>query len=351
MGADIAMNQNEMNQHLDIPLRFITESSSDDIVIPFQVDALDVRGRCVHLGAAIDTMLERHAYPPAVARVLAEAVILTSLLGTALKFEGRFQLQTRTDGAINMLVVDFDAPNKLRGYARFDADKVQEIVEKHSTQALNAKLLGSGYLGLTIEQGADSSSYQGIVALEGQGLQAAALQYFKQSEQIPTYLRVAVGEVINNNAGKSHINKSNANKSHIWRGGGILVQFLPVSPERQRQGEQAGDVPEGYAQQVFQDDEAWVEACALAQTVEDHELLDPQVSSEQLLYRLFHEQGVRVFEGVQVQDACRCSNERIMDMLTQFNQDDRNAMIADDGTIGVTCEFCSKHYCFQPTDF
>jgi molecular chaperone Hsp33 len=336
-----------MHEKPDIPIRFITEGSSDDVVVPFQVEALDIRGRCVHLGAALDDLLERHAYPPAVSRALGEAVVLTSLLGTALKFEGRFQLQTRTDGPINMILVDFDAPNRLRGYASFDSAKVQETVANpDSNKSLNAQLLGHGHLGLTLEQGSAASRYQGIVALDGQGLEQAALQYFKQSEQIPTFLRLAVGEVLNADEGKSH-----ASKTHMWRGGGLLVQFLPSSSERQRQSElAAGDAPEGYTPTIFKEDEAWTEACALAHTVEDHELLDPSVSSERLLYRLFNEHDIKVFKGLPMSEACRCSNERIKDMLARFSVQDRNDMIADDGKISVTCEFCSKRYVLNPTE-
>ncbi len=334
-----------MNEKPDIPLRFINDerSATDDVVIPFQVEALDVRGRCVHLGSALDTLLERHAYPPAVSRVLGEAIVLTSLLGTSLKFEGRFQLQTRTDGPIEMLLVDFDAPNRLRGYARFNAKRVQETAVKPDPEfSLNAQLLGSGHLGLTLEQGSEASRYQGIVALDGQGLEQAALQYFKQSEQIPTFLRLAVGEVFN---------ADNNDKTHSWRGGGLLVQFLPSSSKRQRQMElDAGDAPEGYNQANFTEDDAWVEARALTETVEDHELLDPAVTSERLLYRLFNEHGVRVFEGLRMNEACRCTDERIKSMLARFSAQDRYDMVADDGKIGVTCEFCSKRYVIDPAE-
>ncbi len=335
-----------MSEIKTVPLRFINDQpgGSDDLVIPFQVDALDIRGRTVKLGNALDDLLERHAYPPAVARVLGEAVVLTSLLGTALKFEGRFQLQTRTDGPIEMIVVDFEAPNKLRGYARFDTDRVKETLASASPQTgIHAQLLGTGHLGLTLEQGASDSRYQGIVALDGQGLEQAAYQYFQQSEQIPTYLRLAVGEVMVANGG---------DKSHAWRGGGVLVQFLPHSPERQRQAElDPGDAPPGHQPIQFEEDNAWVEARALTETVADHELLDPAVSSERLLFRLFHEQGVRVFDGLRVQEACRCSNERIELMLRGFSEQDRADMIAEDGTIGVTCEFCSKRYSMDPAIF
>ena len=326
------------------PLRFVDErqGATDDAVVPFQVDALDVRGRVVQLGAALDTMLERHAYPPAVSRILGEATVLASLLGTALKFEGRFQLQTRTDGAIDLLVVDFEAPGKLRGYARFNEQRLAQTIEATSDPArLGAALLGRGHLGLTLDQGPHMTQYQGIVALEGQGLEEAAHQYFRQSEQIPTRLRLAVCEVMSAQSGTQR----------SWRGGGVLVQFLPMSPERQRQADfDPGDAPHGNDREPFVEDDAWVEARSLVETVEDHELIDPSLSSERLLYRLFHERGVKVFETIGVHEECRCSRPRIRDMLLGFSSEERTAMVADDGRVGVTCEFCSKQYSFDPSE-
>ncbi len=335
-----------MSETRDAPLRFVSKDTGtgDDHVLPFQVDSLDVRGRSVKLGAALDVLLERHAYPPAVARVLGEAVVLTSLLGTALKFQGRFQLQARTNGAIDLLVVDFEVPDKLRGYARFNAERVQAMVGSATGKApISAQLLGTGHLGLTLDQGQHMNRYQGIVALEGQGLEEAAHQYFRQSEQIPTRLRLAVGEVLD---------ATQPGKTHSWRGGGVLVQFLPEAPERQGQPEfDPGDAPQHLKKPVFTEDNAWAEARSLTETVADHELLDPAVSSETLLFRLFHEQGVRVFEPIHVREACRCSEARIHEMLTGFTPAERQSMIADDGTISVTCEFCSKHYGFDPAQF
>ena len=150
--------------------------------MPFAVEPLDARGRVVRLGPLVDTILTRHDYPAPVSRLVGEVVVLAVLLGTSLKFEGRFQLQTKTDGAVDMLVVDFDAPDKVRAYARFDADRLAAL----PADATPATLLGRGHLALTIDQGADMARYQGIVALEGQSIEEAAHQYFRQSEQIPT---------------------------------------------------------------------------------------------------------------------------------------------------------------------
>jgi molecular chaperone Hsp33 len=297
----------------------------DDFLLSFQVDALDVRGRVVRLGPEIDRLLRRHAYPVPVLRVLAEASVLTILLGSALKLDGRFQLQTKSDGPISMLVVDFEAPNRVRAYAQFDAEAIP-------VDATSADLLGKGHLALTIDQGGDMNRYQGVVALDGHGLEAAAHQYFRQSEQIPTRIRLAVGEITV--AGSTE-----------WRAGGLFLQFLPEAPERMRLGDlDPGDAPASARKPDAPEDNAWTEAKLLADTVADHELLDPVVSAERLLYRLFHEHGVRVFEGQAIIEACRCSRERIMTMLRRFTPAERRDMRGDDGAIGITCEFCSTHY-------
>jgi molecular chaperone Hsp33 len=310
----------------------------DDVVLPFAIEALDVRGRVVRLGASIDTILTRHRYPDAVARVLGEAAALTVLLGSSLKFEGRFQLQTKTDGLIEMIVVDFDAPDRVRATARFDAGKVAEL---GAGTPKSAELLGSGFLAMTIDRGSDRSRYQGVVALDGQGLEEAAHQYFRQSEQIPTRVRLAVAEQFE--GGRK-----------AYRAGGLMVQFLPNSPDRMRQADLSpGDIPEGHPSHDLvppAEDDAWVEAKTLVETVEDHELIDPAVSSERLLYRLFHERGVRVFEAQAVHEECRCSQDRIMGMMRRFSPEDRSDMVGDNGRIGITCEFCSRFYDLDPAE-
>lgn len=306
----------------------------DDRVLPFAVEALDVRGRAVRLGPAIDTIIARHGYPDPVARLLGEAAALTVLLGASLKFEGRLQLQTKSDGPVERVVVDFEAPDRVRATAAFDAERVAALATPKP-----GELLGHGHLALTIDQGPNFNRYQGVVALEGGGLEEAAHQYFRQSEQIPTRVRLAVAEQFEGGR-------------HAWRAGGLLVQFLPDSPERVRQADlPPGDAPEGVAEvSAPGEDDAWTEARSLVETIEDHELVDPAVSSERLLYRLFHERGVRVFEGEPVREACRCSEARVMDMIRRFSADDRRHMVGDDGRIRITCEFCSRKYDLDPAE-
>ena len=309
----------------------------DDRVLPFTVPELDLRGRVVRLGASIDTILARHAYPEPVSRVLGEAAALTVLLGTALKFEGRFQLQTKSDGAIPMIVVDFNAPDNFRAVAHVDEEKLAAAVA--DDRLSTGDLLGTGHLGMTVDQGSQMTRYQGVVALERQSLEEAAHQYFRQSEQIPSRVRLGVGTILTN-GGKQ------------WRAGGILVQFMPNSPDRLRAADlHPGDAPEGHEILANDDpdgisDDAWAEARSLVDTVEDHELLDPTLESERLLYRLFHERGARVFEPVAVHEACRCSRDRVLGMLRGFTEQDRKGLVADDGTLAVTCEFCSRRYEF-----
>ena len=252
--------------------------SRDDAVLPFAVEALDLRGRLARLGPALDAILTRHAYPEPVARLLGEAAALTVLLGTALKFDGRFQLQTRTDGVVDMLVVDFDAPDRLRAFARFDAKRLAL-----AGTASSSALLGRGHIAFTIEQGADVARYQGVAPIEGGSLEQAARVYFQQSEQIPTFIRLAAGQAVTPAGSSGGLADCWRNSCRIRRSAGAWPICTP------------GDAPEGHVAPEWSEDESWAEAQALAATVEDHELLDPGLSSEDLAYRLFHERGVMAF--------------------------------------------------------
>src|SRR5215470_248387 len=273
-----------------IPSRAPADVSVDDSVLPFEVAPLDLRGRVVRLGPAVDTILTGHNYPRPVAKLLGEAIVLGVLLGTALKFEGRFILQTKADGPVPMLVVDFMTPDKVRACARFDKDRVAKAIAARNAEA--GALLGHGHLAMTIDQGGHMSRYQGLVALEGGTLEDAAHEYFLRSEQIPTRVRLAVAE---------EFLAASGGANHRWRAGGMLLQFVPRAPERARMPDlDPGDVPEGVTVRTMKEDDAWVEGRSLVETVEDIELIDPALSSERLLYRLFHERGVRVFRAAPV---------------------------------------------------
>ena len=317
----------------ETPVRAPSAVPVDDAVLPFEVDALDLRGRLTRLGPALDDVLAKHDYPAPVGKLLGEAIVLTTLLGSSLKFEGRFILQTQTDGPVSFMIVDFQAPDRLRAYARFDARRLKE--GQHS-----GPLLGRGHLAMTIDQGSDMSRYQGMVALEGGDLEDAAHEYFLRSEQIPTRVRLAVGEEWRGGDGPRH----------RWRAGGMLLQFLPKAPERARQADlHPGDAPEGSVTHTVAEDDAWIEGQSLISTVEDVELIDPDLSGERLLYRLFHQRGVRVFQPLPLRAQCSCSREAVASMLASFAPKDR-ADTVKDGKVVVTCEFCSSVYQFTPQE-
>jgi molecular chaperone Hsp33 len=299
---------------------------TQDEVLPFEVKPLGIRGRVVRLGGVIDDILARHDYPAPVSALLAQSIAVTALLGTALKFDGKFILQTKTDGPIGMLIADFAAPNGVRGVAKFNAARVRSAAQDERA------LLGSGHLAMTVDQGSDMDRYQGIVALGDGTLADAAHTYFQQSEQIPTRLRVAAGPM-----------QTRGDKSLHWRTGAVLVQHLPRDGGISPVPFSSGDTPAGDDQLPENDD--WVKARLLLDTVEDHELLDPTLTSEELLYRLFHEDGVTVYPAIALQRHCTCSRATVAAMLRNFTDAERAAMVENDA-IKVTCEFCSTDYRF-----
>ncbi len=306
------------------------ESKFSDYVLPFQLDNSGARGRLVRLGHVADEILSRHSYPEPVLLLLGEAVTLTALLGAALKFDGKLILQTQSDGAVSFLVVHFSSPGHLRGYASFHRDEI----EKAANGAVAPDtLLGEGHLAMTIDPGAGMERYQGIVALSGKSLVDAAHDYFDQSEQIPTLIRIAVARHYTAGEGGEPGRWS-------WRAGGLMVQKLTQEGGRKDSGDLSQTDLRGA------DDDGWRRAQALAMTVEDHELLDPTLSPERLLYRLFHEELVRVFDPTPLDAKCNCSPERVEAMLHQFSGEQLDDM-AVDGVISVTCEFCNTAYKFD----
>lgn len=308
--------------------------AGDDHVVPFQVEGLDVRGRAVHLGTLLDTILGRHDYPVPVARLLAEVIALTVLLGTSLKFEGKFTVQTRGDGPVDLLVVDFASPESVRAYARFDQDALTAAVAAGKTEP--QQLLGNGVLAFTINQGEYTQPYQGIVPLDGASLEDIAEVYFRQSEQIPTCLRLGVAELIDRDA--------DGKPRHRWRAGGVIAQFLPAAPERMRQPDLHGG--DGDTRDIGVVDDVWEEARVLVETIDTDELTDPLIGVERLLYRLFHERGVRVYEPQPVFDRCTCSRDKIKGVLKGFSAEEIHDSV-EDGGVSVTCEFCSTTYRYE----
>lgn len=313
---------------------------ADDYVLPFQTVRSRVLGRIVRLGDVVDRVLKRHDYPDGVSIALGEALALAALLGTGLKFEGRLIVQTKTDGPLDLLVADFETPGSLRGYASFDSTRARSVTGPAATA--QRVLLGKGHLAMTIDPGGDMDRYQGIVALDGNTLSEAALAYFRQSEQLPTFIRLAVArERVPGAPG------SDGESGWRWRAGGLLLQH--VSHVGGRSADELAAAEERGAL-MGEEDDHWQRVAILASTVEDHELIDPTLSPERLLYRLFHEEGVRVEPVRELREYCKCSRERVFGFLKRFGAAELADMREADGRISVTCEFCSAKYVFDPAE-
>jgi molecular chaperone Hsp33 len=303
-------------------------ADEDDLVLPFRAEATGVMGRLARLGPCIDAILARHAYPEPVSRLLGEAVVLCALLGASLDRQARLILQTRTDGPVGLMVVTNEGAGALRGYASFEAKRL------FIATASSGALLGAGHLALTIDPGRDLKSYQGIVALDGQGLIEAALAYFRQSVQLPSFVRIAVARRMAPGGAGWH-----------WRAGGLMVQHL--SPEGGSAS--AGDRLKGDGS-GYEPDESWERTRLLAETVEDHELIDPTLPPASLLMRLFHEDGVRAYGARPVEARCSCSRERLGRLLRQLEKEGNGGLAASDGMIEARCEFCSTVYRYPPDE-
>jgi len=305
---------------------------ADDLIRPFQIESAGIRGRLVRLGPAVHGILTRHDYPAVVGGMLGQALALSSVLAGALKFDGVFTLQTKGDGPVPLLVADFRSPGHLRGYAQFDAAALEDLAGQADLSAASVpRLLGAGYIAFTVDQGGDMDRYQGIVALEGATLADCAHNYFRESEQIDSAIRLAAAPV------------TGPDGTIAWRAGALMLQRLPEGdPGMIARGAE----PE--RDEVSEED--WHRAVVLLSSVRDEELLDPVLDPDQLLYRIYHEDGVRVFDPVALHDACPCSEKRAHDMLTCLPPAEL-IDLADDNRLIVTCEFCSEAYVFALEDF
>lgn len=297
-----------------------------DHVQPFMLEKSKLRGRIVRLPSVIEDIIAAHAYPAAIARVLAEALCLTTLLAGMLKFDGIFTLQAKGNNILRTLVCDVTTDGVLRGYAGFDADALAQ-----ANDADFATLTGGGYLAFTVDQapGDDKAAdrYQGIVPLEGNSLSDCVQTYFQQSEQITTSIRTEVAMMPNGR----------------WSGGAIMLQQLA------RLGGTSDDEPvhEDVTLEAIAED--WRRAQILLQTVTQQELCQSNIPLNTVLYRLFHEEGVRIFAPLAIQKGCRCNREKIEGVLAALSPDER-AEYSDNGIIRVTCEFCATHYDFPQTE-
>lgn len=283
------------------------QMGEDDLVLPFQIETSGLRGRLVRFGALLDDILGRHDYPEPVAHLLAETVVLAALLASALKYEGVFTLQVKGDGPVRLVVADVTSEGAVRAHAMFDGDRLS------GDATTVPALLGAGYLAFTVDQGQDTDRYQGIVELNGETLWECAQHYFRQSEQLQAGLRSAVEHTPGG-----------------WRGGGIMLQRLP-DPERQVPTDREDD---------------WRRAMVLLGSATDEELTQAALSGQALLYRLFNEDGVRVFPIQPMRFSCRCSRERVASMLSSLPRAEIEDL-AVDGRVEVACEFCNTKYDFD----
>ena len=288
---------------------------TDDLVQPFQLDPFALRGRLVRLGPTVDRILAQHDYPEPVATLLGEAITLAVLLAGALKFDGVFTLQTKGNGPVRLLVADVKTDGAVRGYAQYDAKRLEEVVPRGENPSV-PDLLGAGYIAFTVDQGDDTERYQGIVEIVGATLAECAQHYFRQSEQIQAGLKLAVAR---------------AGEDGAWRAGGLMLQRVP---------------PEGGHAPIGDDvEDSWRRAMVLMSTTTSVELVAPDLPPRRLLWRLFHEEGVRVYDTHPVEARCRCSRERVAGILRAFPMEEVDEMKKEAVTT-VTCEFCNTRYDF-----
>jgi molecular chaperone Hsp33 len=297
-----------------------TDLRTDDVVQPFQLDPFALRGRLVRLGPTVDRILAQHDYPEPVATLLGEAITLAVMLAGALKYDGVFTLQTKSDGPVRLLVADVKTDGAVRGYAQYDAKRLGEIVPESGESPSVPKLLGTGYIAFTVDQGDDTERYQGIVSITGATLAECAQHYFRQSEQLQAGLKLAVAR---------------AGEEGAWRAGGLMLQRVP---------------PEGGRARIADDvEDAWRRVMVLMSSATSAELVAPDLPPRRLLWRLFHEEEVRVYQTHAVEARCRCSRERIAGILKAFPLDEIDEMKKEAVTT-VTCEFCNTRYEFAAAD-
>jgi molecular chaperone Hsp33 len=303
------------------------DAVADDLIQPFQIDSSGLRGRLVRLGPALDEILTRHDYPEPVARLLGEAIALAAALAGALKYDGVFTLQTKGDGPIRLLVADVTSAGAVRGYAQYDEEKLAKAVAAAPGGATGVgdsvpRLLGAGHLAFTVDQGEHTDRYQGIVELQGATLAECAHHYFRQSEQVEAGLKVAVAR-LPDGAGTAR-----------WRAGCLMIQRLP---------------PEGDPVKRDAAEDGWRRAVILMSSSTSRELVDPDLTPQALLFRLFHEDGVRAYRQHELAARCRCSRERVETVLRMMPADELATMKVE-GHILVTCQFCSAVYDFDDDD-
>lgn len=306
----------------------------DDTVLPFQLDAADIRGRVARLDGVLDGILRQHNYPPQVEALVAEMALLTALIGQTIKLRWKLSLQVQSKGPVRMIATDYYGPEsegdvaRIRAYASFDADRL--------TDGAPFDQIGEGYFAIMIDQGKGMTPYQGITPLTRDSLAACAESYFAQSEQLPTRFQLSFGK------------SSRPGISEHWRAGGVMLQHMPKSSPLVASGEGTGDVLA--ADDLLDGDafENWNRANILLDTVEEMELIGPQVPPGDLLLRLFHEEMPRVFDSQSVRFGCTCSEDRVRQSLSIYSARDIEKMTTDEGRVTADCQFCGAHYNLDP---
>ncbi|MFK7764235.1 MAG: Hsp33 family molecular chaperone HslO [Roseobacter sp.] len=307
----------------------------DDTVLPFQLDASDMRGRVARLDGVLNGILKQHEYPPQVEALVAEMALLTALIGQTIKLRWKLQLQVQSKGAVRMIATDYygpdeeGAPARIRAYASYDADRL--------TDAPAFDQIGEGYFAIMIDQGQGMTPYQGITPLAGGSLAACAEAYFAQSEQLPTRFSLSFGR------------STEPNTPEHWRGGGMMLQHMPKASPFVAQGDGSGDVMQAGDLMQGGQAENWNRVNILLDTVEEIELIGPSVAPNDLLLRLFHEEAPRIYDAQTVRFGCSCSEDRVRQSLSIYSARDIESMTTDDGRVTADCQFCGAHYDLDPT--
>jgi len=306
----------------------------DDTVLPFQLDATDMRGRVARLDGVLDGILKQHDYPPVVEALVAEMALLTALIGQTVKLKWKLSLQVQSKGAVRMIATDYYAPQsegeaaRIRAYASYDAERL--------TDSAPIDQVGEGYFAIMIDQGEGSKPYQGITPLAGGSLSACAEAYFAQSEQLPTVFSLSFGK------------SSEPGVAEHWRAGGIMLQHMPKASPFVAQADGDGDILTAADLVDGDQGDNWNRVNILLDTVEDLELIGPTVPPTDLLVRLFNEEGPRVFDAQSVRFGCTCSESRVRQSLSIYSARDIEKMTDDNGRVTADCQFCSAHYDLDP---
>ncbi len=308
----------------------------DDTILPFQLDRSDIRGRVARLDGVLDEVLAQHDYPPAIEALVAEMALLTALIGQTIKLRWKLSLQVRGDGPARLIATDYYGPTKegeparIRAYASFDEDRLDPTGEPFPQ-------IGKGYFAILIDQGTGMVPYQGITPIAGGSLSACAETYFAQSEQLPTRFSLGFGE------------SQQPRQGIRWRAGGVMLQAMPeASPFATEGGSGEGGLLNATDIMDGDEEENWNRANLLLDTVEEFELIGPQVDTPELLVRLFHEERPRVFDPQPVKFGCTCSADRVRQSLSIYSAKDIGHMTTDDGIVTADCQFCGAHYEFDP---